>query len=115
MVNRIELFNYHNVFDVDINGEHQYVYAMPYYEQLYVGRHIYPDGVLLYKINSDVYLKLVMMKRKDKKACKEYVENDIDKMLLATGGNDDYVYLGDKKDYIGSLSSVAMQVVLKYY
>ena len=115
MINRVELFDYHNVFDVDINGSHKYVYALPYYEHVYVGRHIYPDGVWLYSMTHETYLKLIMMKRKNKRVCHDYVINNIDKMLLTNGENDEYVYLGDKKDYLGSLPSVVIQSILQYY
>ena len=115
MINRVELFNYHNLFDVDLNGEHHYVYAMPYYEQLYVGRHIYPDGVWLYSISAETYVRLITMKRKNKQHCKDYVENKIDRILLVDGETDDFIYLGDKREFLGSLSSTVIQSILQYY
>ena len=115
MINRVELFNYHNLFDVDLNGEHHYVYAMPYYEQLYVGRHIYPDGVWLYSVTPEMYVRLVTMKRKNREYCKNYVVNNIDTILLNRGTIEDFVYLGDKKEFLGSLSSTVIQSIFQYY
>ncbi len=109
----IELFNYHMLYDVteDSSVPHRYVYALPYYDSLYVGRHIYPSGVKMYEITSEVYIDLLLRKQKSRKDCQRYVETEIDTQLIASKQVVGYRYLGDKKDLHGSLASVALQLL----
>ena len=112
---RTELFNYHNVYDVyEFANRHYYVYGFPYYQKVYTGRHIYPDGARLYLISSERYIELITMKNKNRTMCQEYVENYIDKPLLDGQNVDGFEYLGDKLDYLGSMPSTVMQAICEY-
>ena len=115
-LNRVELFNYHFVFDIDINGQHRYVYNLPLYKTAYSGRHIYPDNDKFYVITPEIYVQLITMKNKDKVKCQLFVEENIDVKLLANEKVDGFEYLADRQEYIGSESSALIQaLVSKYY
>ena len=109
---RTELFNYHLLYDVEIEGEHRYVYGLPYYSRLYAGRHIYPDGARLYELTPETYIDIIVMKQKDRNVCREYMESEVDAVLMAGGTVEGYSYLGDKKDFWGSMPSAVMQALL---
>ena len=111
---RTELFNYHMLYDVvefGNKGEHYYVYSLPYYHNMYNGRHIFPEGAKLYLITAEWYAELVTMKHKNKAMCQRFVETNIDVNLIHNQNIDGFTYIGDKKDYIGSIPSVVMQVL----
>lgn len=111
-LNKIELFNYHFVFDIDINNHHEYVYNLPLYKTVYSGRHIYPDNDKFYIISSEMYVKLLTMKNRDKVKCQTFVEECIDAKLLAGETVDGFEYLADRQDYIGSASSALIQALV---
>lgn len=115
MVNRTELFNYHNVFSVNLEGETYYVYCIPYYNTVYTGRSIFPDGGRMYLISGGMYAKLVTMKHKDSEHIASYVEYNIDDHLMKENGElDGFIYIGDYQDFLGSQSSAVMQAVIQY-
>lgn len=115
IVNRTELFNYHSVFDVELDGTHYYVYNLPYYDTMYVGRHLYPDGEKFYLIPSEIYVDLITLKHKNVSMCQQYVENDIDSYLIEDHLPCGFEYIGDRRNYIGSQLSALLQAIVSRY
>lgn len=116
IANRTELFNYHSVFDVELDGVHYYVYNLPYYDNMYVGRHLYPDGEKFYSIPAEMYVRLVTLKNKNAMMCQKYVEDNIDDSLISERLPYGFEYIGDRRDYIGSqLSALLQALVCKYH
>ena len=112
---RVDLFNYHMVYDVDEFDKHYYLYGLPYYKELYVGRHIYPDGVKIYAITPEIYIDLITKKRISREDCQKYVESKIDPVLMKGESLDGFQYIGDKNDYMGSMPSAVMQAVVQEF
>lgn len=111
-VTRTELFNYHNVFDLDIDNKHYYAYNIPYYNNINTGRSAYPDGDLFYRISHETYVKFINLKKKHATNLQSYIENEIDLKLINNETICGFEYIGDKKDYLGSQSSAVMQAVI---
>lgn len=115
IVNRTELFNYHSVFDIEIDGQHHYVYNLPYYDNVYVGMHLFPDGDKFYIITSEVYIDLITRKNINRKSCQQYVEDNIDCKLIVSETVEGFEYLADRRDYLGSQQSALMQAIVCKY
>lgn len=111
MILRTELFDHYRVFDVVNNGEHYYVYGLPYYEEVQSGRLSYPDGYDFYIISGDSYAKLMVAKQAKFVALQRMVYEMTDSML---SGDDRYVCIGNSKDFLGSELSCVMQAFVKY-
>lgn len=114
---RSELFNYHMLYDIsDVSDDlkHYYVYSLPYYDDMYMGHNIYPEGVKLYIISSENYIRLLTMKQKNKQKCQSYVEQNIDNYLIQGKPVEGFTYIGDKSECIGSLPSAIVQLVLRH-
>ena len=112
LMNRTELFQYHSVFDLKIDNEHYYVYNLPYYNNVYAGRHIYPDGDKFYRITPEIYIQLITLRNKNCRDCQSYIENEIDNYLIDDKRVSGFEYIDDKKNYMGSQSSAVLQAVI---
>jgi hypothetical protein len=113
-INRTDLFNYHNLFDIKFETGEYYVYTLPYYRAVYTGRHIFPDGNLIYLIDRELFVKLKSMQVYDKPECRSYVEQHIDSKLMNHIDSDEFIFIGDSANYVGSLPSAVMQALVKY-
>lgn len=115
MVTRTELFSYHNVFSVELDGKTYHAYCLPYYETVYIGRNVFPDGEHVYLIPGGEYAKLVTMKHRTPDRIAEYVEHHIDDPIMQDSKlPDGFIYLGERRDFLGSQSSAVMQAVIQY-
>lgn len=115
IVNRTELFNYHSVFDVELDGVHHYIYNLPYYDNVYTGMHVFPDGDKFYVITPELYIDLITRKNKSRSNCQSYVEDNIDTYLIKNDCVTGFEYLGDRRDFLGSQQSALIQALVCKY
>lgn len=117
MVIRKEIGSHHHIYDIDFNGSHYYVYGFPYYNNLYTGRMVYPDGEKFYLITSEEYVRIMTLYSKDKRECEDYCEANIDVYIISTWQNANeckFCYLGDMVDFFGHQNSAVIQALVRY-
>ncbi|MBO5435113.1 hypothetical protein J6A31_04755 [bacterium] len=114
MLDRVELFDYHNVILVSLDDNQYYVYCLPVYYNCDNGRSVLPDDEWMYLIPQAVYDGLLTLKKENMTMCKYHVEHNIDDLLLHGFLPDGFVKLGNSRDYLGSQLSAVTQALVKY-
>lgn len=102
------------VFDVMFTDEHYYIFGFPVYDELYVGKHLYPENEMYYVITSEIYAKLIALQKCDAQSlthrCQEYADEVVIEPILK--GEKKYEFIGNMKDFkCSELSAVAQAVV----
>lgn len=116
MISRTELCSQMKVFDVMFSDEHCYVFGFPIYDDLYVGKHLFPENEFYYVIPGDVYVKLITLQRSDTKGltnnCQEYANKVIVEPIINNDGT--YECIGNMREFRGSEMSTIAQAVVRW-
>ena len=116
MISRTEICSQMKVFDVLLTDEHYYVFGLPVYDNMYVGKHLFPENELYYLISGEIYAKLISLWKCDGQSltnrCQEYADEALIRPIL--DGISDCEYIGAMKDFRGSELSVVAQAMVKW-